>query len=69
MIPWTDMDERERAVWSATVGAAMVERESVYGIREDERQKFFEEAAELADLAVDAMREYLKGWPPIGKKP
>jgi len=68
MIAWKDMDERERAVWSATVGATIAAKYAIYTIKD--YRKLFEEAADLADLAVDEMRAYLKDWPPgLGEKP
>ncbi len=50
VIAWKSMDERERAVWSATLAAALCQCQ-------------FEEAVDKADVAVEALRAYLRSWP------
>ncbi len=54
MIPWEELDERERAVWSATVAAQYVK----FGGNCE-----FEFAMNLADRAVYALREVTKKGP------
>jgi len=54
MIPWNDMDERERAVWSAAYGAAFM----TYQYEREEAQ--LEDSVEMADRAVHALREATK---------
>ncbi len=57
MISWKDMDERERSVWSATYGAAWM----TYQYERPEAQ--LEDAIEMSDKAVEALRAYLKSLP------
>ena len=54
MIPWDELDERERAVWSATVGAKYAGCSVIYS----DYLPAFGEAADLADKVVKRMREY-----------
>lgn len=63
MIAWKSMDERERAMWSATIGAVYARRS---GTGNEVPEDWFSEAAEIADNAVEAMRAYLKDWPSFG---
>lgn len=56
MIAWESMDERERAVWSAALGAHFQFGHTL------------EQAVEVADRAVEKLREYLGDWP-YGEKP
>lgn len=63
MIAWKSMDERERAVWSATVAAAFATRHL-----RGRGQEILSQAVGVADDAVEAMREYMKDWPPIGEE-
>lgn len=60
MISWKSMDERERAVWSATLGAVYARQ---YGTGNEVDADWFNEGTEIADSAVEAMRAYLKDWP------
>jgi hypothetical protein len=60
VIPWNDMDERERAVWSATVAAHFVSLRHL-GLGED--KKAIEYATNLADRAVHVLRELAKKEP------
>jgi hypothetical protein len=57
VIPWEQLDERERAVWAATVAARFVQLVSV------EDTKKIEYAVNLADRAVYALREQAKRGP------
>jgi len=50
MIDWKDLDERERAVWAATFGAAFM----TYQYEREEAR--IEDAFEMADHAVAALR-------------
>lgn len=62
MIPWKDMDERERAVWSATVAAHFVNRWKC-DREEYPDEEIFERAMNLADRAIYALRQH-DVWPP-----
>ena len=69
MIPWTDMDERERAVWSATVATTYVanwNRNIVVSDRQTMELmdvSFIQGATNVADRAVYALREQAKKGP------
>jgi hypothetical protein len=54
MIAWQNMDERERAVWSATVAVHFVNLHE-HGFSSD--KKAIEFATNLAERAVYALRE------------
>jgi hypothetical protein len=53
MIAWKGMDERERAVWSATYAAFMT-----YQYEREEAR--LEDSVEMADRAVRALREHVR---------
>lgn len=69
MMSWKSMDERERAVWSATVAAAFVRVSNERrGFKQPTIGDSMSESIVLADAAVEALREKLKNWP-FGETP
>ena len=60
MIPWDELDERERAVWSATVAARFVGEFRGHATGWESDARLFEYSTNLADRAVHALREQAK---------